>query len=292
MKMVEVAPVLNAKGLKEVTINKILGHMNFKNDELSKLSYELKEEIVSNGGRKVDSTVSDFVSVYTNPKGKDYLITEDNKEKIDKIIEKDIAKYYNSKNMKSDVSTNAESSKVYDGIWTGYSTIIYNGINGSEYEYYFYSNFDWNGVPNVYFTDYVALAWQINATPIGQYFKHYYQWGYSNAESNVYGATSVDVSSVYGTRWGYDLLGSGERQSGWGREKVRIPVSNANLTGVISAGYAHPYTNSVVKAALGSASISWDDSWAMKHTWRQTIMYTLVKTRILNSLVMNSFREF
>jgi hypothetical protein len=299
-----IAPVEKAKGLKESTLDKILSHMRFNNEEILGTPKEMKEDLVQNGGKKVGSPILDFTSVYTDLEGVDHLVTDQNEEEINEKIDNDLEKFYKKKsnpfsilkfsskndrkeytnankflgkwhNSKSKpnngISLLADSSKVTDGIWSGYSSIVYGGTvnEGREFVYFLYSRYNWNGVPSVYFDDYVALAWQANGTPSGQSFQHtrYYYGNYYN-----YTATEVDNGSITGTRWEFDILGTGDKQYGYGKQHIRIPVSNKGNTGAIAAGYAHPYLDGVVKAVLSAASINWDDSWAMKKTWRQNFI--------------------
>ncbi len=52
------------------------------------MSVDLQQNIIANGGVKVESNQTDFKEVYTDLRGKDHVITEENREKNPKTYRK------------------------------------------------------------------------------------------------------------------------------------------------------------------------------------------------------------
>lgn len=258
-----VAGVNNAEKLSEETIDGILLRMNFEEDEIKIMPLEMKYEVVSHGGRKTETTITEEETVYTDLNGNEHIVTAENINEIEKIMKNDIVQLYGS--VDDSFSIQDSSDRQVEGIWSGYTSIIYTGKRGSEHVYGIYNYYVWDGVPNLYFHDRVALSWQYNATPTGNTFRHYRHIG--NITDTTY-ATDV-YEELSGTVWTFNIFGSGYKQNGYAREFIHISDSYTGNSGAIAGGYFHSYSTKIVDIILGFAGITWGEGAGMRKAWKQ-----------------------
>lgn len=216
----------NAGQLKKEQRLAVLSQMKFTENEIKTMSVDLQQNIIANGGVKVESNQTDFKEVYTDLRGKDHVITEENREKIQKLIEKDLSEFKSK--TKGNVSTLAMGSAA-DGIWYGMSYIVYNGINSynTEYMYDYYTSYTWNGRPGVAFTDTVTQAWQSHTTRVSSSGQHAWQvpaWQNPNQPIYYY-PMSINYNSIAGTQATFNLQYVDGTQYGHLKDSVRIPIT-------------------------------------------------------------------
>ncbi|MNC30676.1 hypothetical protein D3C75_789650 [compost metagenome] len=230
--------------------------MNFTDAEINNFPQELKNDLISTGGRKVALTKSNTKQIYTSLDGVDYTVTDENKEDIEKIKQEDLSKINAGQ-----VSTMKMGSKE-DGIWSGYGALFFSGSssNGTEYVYSYLTYFNWSDTPNFFFADKIAMSYQNNATRTGSSGK--YDFGTGNS------TLSINTSSIYGISTSYSIPGPGY---GYIKADVNIPKTQAGLTGLFNSAYGHPYLPSGISVSIagyGSISLSGTgDKWYWDNTF-------------------------
>ncbi|RTE09622.1 hypothetical protein [Paenibacillus whitsoniae] len=264
-----VDPVSNATNLTEGQADKILREMNVQNSDLKDMPLDFKQTLVSRGGVKVE-VKSEMTETYRDREGNKHIVTPENKEEIDAIRAKD------KKNLKSkqEVATLSMGS-ASDGIFSATAQLFYLGTtsNGAEYKYDYYTTYNWNGVPNFYFEDSVAQAWQSHTTRVATNGAHNYKPfcnNYNSFQQFPYDPNNDIKLSVGGSQSKFDLYGSGCQQYGALHDEVRIPVGNNGQTGTFVSSYAHPYAGAIVRAILNFVSINWDDFIGDEYNWVNT----------------------
>ncbi|OKP70605.1 hypothetical protein A3842_24495 [Paenibacillus sp. P3E] len=255
----------NAKNLNENQKDTFLNAMGFTEDEISYFSDATKDEIIIQGGKKVNSTQTDYKNIFTSKEGDDYLVTPENKEEINMMRTKDLT--LNSE-LAGFSATTLDSSEVWDGIFHGSGTVVYIGktANAMEYKYTYRTNFRWNKLPNFYWTDSIGTSWA-TGTGVGSNGTYVIDssdpWiGYVDR-----GFASIDQSSVQGTKGTIDLYGLDGLHYGDLATEVRIPVTQKGLTGAFGSAYGHAYSTANMDLVLNYASI-YINGWGDKWTWR------------------------
>ena len=258
--------IKNAAILTENQTDKILKEMNFSKDEIEELPFDFKRHLVSRGGMsvKIESKVK---RIYYDANGVKHEITAKNEEEIESLRNKDI-KEFGAK----DVSTLSVRDQLQDGIFSMKGTLIYLGktSNNLEYKYDYYTDYRWNGVPQNYYKDTIAQAWQSHTDSVTRNGAHNYK-PYCN-NYNMLDTTNYSITaSGSGSKATFNLYGSGCELYGALHDEVRIPVTNHGLTGQWISGYAHPYSNFVVNAVLSWINVDfesfWGDEWYLTNTF-------------------------
>ncbi|NOU88661.1 hypothetical protein GC102_23330 [Paenibacillus sp. LMG 31460] len=258
-----ISPVAVTKNLTIGQIDNILKYMGFSKEDIDKMSSEIKNDITSAGGKKISVEKTNEKEIYTDIDGNEFDVTDENRNTIMQKIENDKEKFKKRENKSVSVAAMGSAS---EGIWTGWSWLVFRGTVGLEYEYSYYTEYKWDGNPNLAFQDTVAQSWQSHTTTIGRAGTAYHEYKLGGIQSN---SMEFLNTSVYGSEAKFDIYTNYNlsKQYGFVREDVRIPTSNATLSGVWAAGYAHPYSSGIIRAIFGFASITWDASWGMKKSW-------------------------
>ncbi|AYB46252.1 hypothetical protein [Paenibacillus lautus] len=237
----------------------ILKLMNFNEQEIEKMDTQFKDLLLKDGGIKVDTVTTDKVHIYTDLNGKDHIVTDKNREEINKLRQEELKK------------SNGEVSPlgVNDGIYSGYGTSVYKGktSNGVEYIYTYHNRFYFNERPNYTYVDTIGHSWQTNATPKNSTGEYYVQ---NLALRSDFGFKSIDQSSLTGTKAEVDLRALTGQHIGTLTTEVRIPVSDQGKTAAFASAYAHAHTNNLINMALGVAGITFGSQPGDKWGWRDS----------------------
>lgn len=247
---------MDPSSLDESQKDEVLRLMNFSEEEVNNFPEELVNKLITTGGVKVTTTQSNLEQTYTSLAGVDYVITEENKDEVNKIKEED--KNTLSNNL---ISTLSMGSK-QDGTWSGYGALFFSGktSNGLEYNYSYLTYFNWSETPFWPYSDKIAMSYQNNATRVGSSGVYY-----SNpAQSTL----SIDTSSIYGISTSYNIMGEGY---GYIKADVRIPTNQTGYTGLFNSAYGHPWLPSGMAVNIGGyGSISLTgqgDKWTWDNTF-------------------------
>ncbi len=275
-----VAPVQNADKLTGDQVDNILLQMNVTEDEIKTYSKDFKKKLVSRGGIKVDVEI-DLREYYNSLSGESYLVTEENKDSIDLIKQKDMNTINNmtpkSKSSKGEVQTLAMGSYTSPGgKFIGGAAVFFLGktSNNTEYKYDYYTTYDWypfanngNGL-NFYFHDTVAHAWQSHTTSVLRNGANNLQI-YSTNPSVTQTPFTV-TPSISGSSARFDIYGNGYHEWGALHDEVRIPVSNKGTTGSFVSSYAHPWSTGVIGVNIKVLFIDWNSFTGDKYDWAST----------------------
>ncbi|MGE7274864.1 hypothetical protein [Brevibacillus panacihumi] len=259
---------------------KILKIMGFSEKEIDTLPEEMQEELLAEGGVKVDSEVEYEPTIYTDLDGVQHVVNEKNKEKIKKIAKKDFEKLQEMGLVNEDVTgdvtiAGTEIGDYEDGDFRGWGYIIYHGIEDSEYEYSYYTKFEWSSRPTLYFTDRVAHAWQYHTTSIRTSAD--YDVTYFSSSGRKLGSIDYDPDTeqdVYGSLAEIDIDYHEGIHDGYLKDKVRIPKSHKGETGTFVSRYVHSSAPKYVDGfSIGYGPISitikganWVYPWRNKFT--------------------------
>lgn len=269
-----VKPIDNPESLTKEERVSIMKLMNFSEDEIESLPERLINDILNDGGVKVEVNEEDFVHVYTDILGNDHIITSENQDEVNKIKERDLQfidnKYKLNKDLVSTFTTTLKTVK--DDIFTGSGILTYVGIkNNKEYEYLYRTTFNWQYMPNLTFVDTIASSWQSHTTSIAT-TKDYSRWaggGFSH-DSKI----KLDRSSVAGTKATIDIQNAPGRHYGYIEDRVRIPVTKKGTTGQWASAYGHSWSPSLLGGVAiniggyGSISLSGSgDKWSWKNSF-------------------------
>lgn len=267
-----IKPINNPESLTKEERTSAMKLMKFSNAEIETFSVSLMNDILAEGGVKVELTQEDYTQTYTDLQGNDHIVTPETMEQVNEIKQKDtefIAKKYN---LNSGIDTLA-MEKVTDGAFTGQGILTYIGktSNGREYEYNYRTAFEWSTMPTFTFVDSIATSWQSHTTSMSS-SKAYDRWangGFSHSNK-----ITLDRSSVAGTKGSIDLQNAPGRHYGYIEDKVRIPVTQGGTTGSFASAYGHSYVYDLIGGitvnigAYGSITLNGSgDKWDWRNTF-------------------------
>ncbi|MFD3271947.1 hypothetical protein ACE3MS_17795 [Paenibacillus dendritiformis] len=245
--------------------NQILRLLRFTDDEIINMSDSLKNELLKEGGVKVDVNISKMKHIYTDLNGTDHVITEENKEAVSVIRMNDMKK------IGLDEITTYDMGSVRDGIFSGGAMITYLGktSSGKEFKYIYRTIFRWDNRPINFYVDTIGTAWQSHTTRVD--YSGLYQYDYGNSIFEP-GFSSIDVSSVYGTRGYIDINYHNDGPHyGWLENEVRIPTRHELETGSFASAYGHswlPVNNVTINIrSTGITFSGFGDKWSWDSTF-------------------------
>ncbi|WP_421617374.1 hypothetical protein ACAF76_000760 [Brevibacillus sp. TJ4] len=252
--------------------------MGFSEKEIDTLPEGMQEELLAEGGVKVDSEVEYEPTIYTDLDGVQHIVTEKNKEKIKKIAKKDFEKLQEMGLVNEDVAgdvtiAGTDLGDYEEGDFTGWGYIVYHGTKDDEYEYSYYTKFEWSSRPILYFTDRVAHAWQSHTTSIKTTAD--YDVTYFSRSGRKLGSIDFDPDidqDVYGSYAEIDIDYHEGIHDGYVRDRVRIPKSHKGETGTFVSRYVHSSAPKYIDGfsiGYGPASITIKGAnWV--YPWRNT----------------------
>lgn len=244
--------------------------MKFSDAEIESYSDLLINDILADGGVKVELTQEEYTHIYTDSKGKDHIVTPENMEQINEIKKKDLQVY----NLNSGIGTLDMGGKT-DGAFTGKGVATYLGktSNGQEFQYKYRTTFEWSTMPALTFVDNIATAWQTHTTPVSS-SAAYDRW--ANGGFSHTNKITLDNSSVVGTKARIDLQNAPGRHYGYIEDSVRIPVTAAKgTTGAFSSAYSHSHAPGWIGIGINIGpvgTITFDtfgtgDKWSWRNTF-------------------------
>lgn len=267
-----IKPINNPESLTKEEQTSVLKLMKFSDNEIESFSEELINDILADGGVKVEVKQEDFVHIYTDLQGNDHIVTPETLDEVNEIKSRDLLFISNKLNLNSGVSPFA-MEKVQDGNFTGQGILTYIGktSNNTEFEYLYRTAWEWSLMPTLTFTDSVATSWQAHTTSVST-TSAYSRWangGFYHGDK-----VTVDRSSVAGTKAKIDIQNAPGRHYGYIEDKVRIPVAKNGTTGQFASAYGHShYPTSVAGisiniAGFGSISLSGGgDKWSWRNSF-------------------------
>lgn len=257
-----IAPVTNAKNLKEEQLDKILVEMKVSPSKIKEFPLSMKQSIVNQGGVEVPITTT-LKKYYNSLDGKKYLVTEKNKEEIAKIKERD-AQTLQSQGISIQANMGSES----DGIWSAYSSLFYVGRNASNNAnlYDYYSNYRWTDMPNFFLWDSIAHAWDTGISSTRTTGNHYHR------ASQFVGYTQIPMNitrKIGGSKGDLDLQSAYDQQGAL-VDRLEVSDSYSGLTKQLTASYVHPWIGGIVGVVLSFFSIDWESFTGDEWHWDST----------------------
>lgn len=250
------------------------------------MSLKLKQDIVSKGGKKIETT-DKHVKYIQSREGKDDKSIEGNSFfEVNTKLDEKVNSNNSNDNQSSDDTFNSLASSgstqdgwdKTDGIWQGQTYIIYDGktYNGTEFEYRLYVKYHWDEEPYWNKKDRYAIAWGSNATKVAGLDSNWSWWKtYTPQNGYQYNSysTSHDASDLEGTEWGFSLsqsYGTAREIGGYGRETIRIPTSRDGQTFTFAGGYFHPWYSYNASISFYGIGISFSDNTGDKWSWDES----------------------
>ncbi|WP_342558050.1 hypothetical protein [Metasolibacillus sp. FSL K6-0083] len=271
-----IKPINNPESLTKEERTSILKLMKFSDVEIESFPEELVNELLTDGGVEVEVTQEDFVHIYTDLQGNDYIVTPETMDAVDKIKLRDAQIIASKINLNSGVSTFAMEIEQH-GNFTGQGILTYVGkkSNNLEYEYKYRTAWEWSLMPTLTFTDTIATGWQAHTTSVStaSAYKRYANGGVSHDNK-----VTVDRSNILATKATIDIQNAPGRHYGYIEDTVRIPVVNQGTTGSFTSAYGHSWSPTVagfggVTINIGAAgSISFSGEAGDKWNWRNTFI--------------------
>ncbi|WNQ10199.1 hypothetical protein MJA45_21625 [Paenibacillus aurantius] len=252
----------------------ILKVIRFTEDDVAQIPDELQNQLLKEGGVKVETTASDLIHTYTDLNGQDHIVTDNNQEEIDAIKANDMKTLAAQSGEITTFETGLGS--VQEGSFSarGYVTYLGKSSNGIEYNYSYKTMFTWSARPAWYFEDKIAQTWQGNTTStntIGEYKVNTFSSSGNPTGTYYYGLKDVDRSSVSGTTATVDIVYLDGQHVGWLQDNVKIPVGgNEGTTGQFASAYAHSWTNNLIDIILQNLGFQFESAPGDKWTWRNS----------------------
>ncbi|REK76793.1 hypothetical protein [Paenibacillus paeoniae] len=262
-----VSPIKNANKLTISQLDSILTNMNVNHDQISNMPLPIKQKVVSRGGVAVPITTTKKTEHFVTPDGKQRLVTEENKEEIDKIKQQEISKLNNSNNNSGITPFSLGSER--DGSFYGYSLLMYRGSTAAELEYEYIEYFSYDANVNYKYTDRIAHAWNPHTVSIGREAGAQYKLFGIWANMNV---TTSHNDSTTGASASIKLPNTQiiEETFGYFIDTVRIPKIYSGTTGKWVVKYAHPYSVITPSVNIGAVSITYSPFLGKSWSWENT----------------------
>ncbi|MGE7614756.1 hypothetical protein [Paenibacillus sp. NPDC101420] len=265
-----VVPVENSKNLNDAQLDSILLQMNVKEERIKDMPQSQKEFLASQGGIAAEVETSNIKRYFNSSDGKQYLVTDENKEEIEKLRQSEMKKL----NLESDKNINITPFGMgsdASGSFKAYGSLMYLGKspNATEFSYAYEDNFSFNSNVTQKFTDKIAHAWQSHTTSIdvrGDYSWYVLNsWGSKNLQFDSGGSTFGRIGSFT------QPSGIFSESKGYLTDIVRIPVTNKNTTGRWTSKYTHPWTLVTPSINIGLVSVTIGtfvgDTWVWDNTF-------------------------
>jgi hypothetical protein len=256
--------ISNPASLNEEQKEEFLNSMLFTDEEIEKMPEEMKDEIIAEGGVKVDIEEEEMLEKYQDLNGVVHEVTDENRDEINALKEADLKK------INADKIGTMSMGTVKDGAFNGASALVYIGktANAKEFKYSFKTTYLWTSAPVNAFWDTISQAYAGNTTPVGSNGKM--EWLDTHNRLNSENI-KVDQLSLNGSTAKVALQPYSNRQNGYIATEVRIPVSEAGKTGVFANGYAHAYTPVPFGVTIGNLSFNFTGV-GPSYSWRSSFI--------------------
>jgi hypothetical protein len=255
-------------GLEKEEMQDLLIEKGFEEDFIMSSTTSVLEELIENDAKSVEVEV-ELVNIYHSLDGNAYEVTEENKNEINRIREKDKMKAFGSNNLQLNTySTQCVCKVITDGDWSGHISLSYMGKNGSNHEYRIFAGWWWDRMPYAYWgSDKMAIAWQNHATGEGGSYTGY---AFGITDSGEY--QQRNLSGHREVRYGIEQpVPLGTWNNGQGGEigyTVSIPDRyNGDRTSVVYT-YLHPYSPFDITLNIGPVSITYNEFWGDEWSYR------------------------
>ncbi|WP_211750275.1 hypothetical protein [Paenibacillus sp. Marseille-Q4541] len=248
--------------------------IGYSDDEIKDLSPSMMDEILEQGGIRVDENYTNVQVSYTTLDGAEYPVNERTKEKVKKLMVED----YKTTNLpftravdqlleEELISALNASDGTSDNRMKIWGTVTYIGTtaNGKEYKYSLKNNFRWSETPFNVYKDTMGISNHQKTVVVGTngkydlYDTNYNVWmnfGFHSIDEEIVGGTGVvDLRSYEGKHVGY--LGN----------EGRIKATESGTTSVFHGAYSHAILPKVAIMALSYFGIEIDGG--LKYSYKK-----------------------
>jgi len=293
---------VDLKNKSEKQLDLILKKMGFTEEDINSMDLPFKQELASNGGKKVNSINNGYKHSFMAPDGTikiaDGKTLEEVKKKSKEMLDEkgsSSPKIYSNNSLNKKLQSIPITNNTYtasivpatstnDGYdssnssWWGKSYVVYNGLTdtGAEYRYNFYGYFQWSSRPFWTKKDFLALAWGSKGTKYAPGAKSNFWFQYTDVLGTHTASVPVtsDRSQLEGTDWSfYWDQAPFAPMGGYGKEEIRVLTSLKNTTFTYGAAYVHPWYSSSVTVSFYGVGVTvstgntdkwtWDESWTI-----------------------------
>ena len=239
-----------------------LKEKGYTSEDISKMNESTKDQLIENQGKKAEYEVT-ATEYYNSNDGKKYKVTDQNREEIYKIRDKDLAKYAAENGIsimeitrpvqgmsRIGTDTYSDDKLVFSAFVDKSKTV------GSEYEYAAFVDFNWKKMASVAFFDEIALAWDNRFIGLAKTLDGYYISG-----SGSQGDKLKKDQELYGISARFVLIKT-LNLSGGISQNIRVGTNYKGKTGKFQAKYVHtliPFPGSV---SIGPASVDVPAGWS------------------------------
>lgn len=240
----------------------VLKLMRFTDEEISSYPDELENDLLKDGGIKIELQQEDYTHTYTDENGVDHIVTPENEAEVNLARQK----------AQGDSGLITTFGSHTEDIFTGTGVLTYLGKTTTEFKYKYRTTFNWSSMPSLRFVDSIGQTWQshtVSVNTTGDYDR--YTNGYFDHSDRL----ELHLNNVYGTTADIDIDSHEGRHYGYIEDEVRIPLSQSGLTGQFASAYAHAWYPELIKdisiniGSFMSITINGEgDKWSWKNTFK------------------------
>jgi|GEM_PF-3712910 hypothetical protein len=261
-----VAGINSPENMSQQQKHDVLKLMRFTDEEIAAFPDDLENDLLKDGGIKIELNQYDYTHTYTDENGIDHIVTPENEAEVNLARQKAAGELA----LKSGGITPYGS--VNEDIFTGTGVLTYLGETSTEFKYKYRTTFNWSSMPSLRFVDSIGQSWQNHTVSIGSTYDYdRYSNGYFEHKDRV----ELHQGNVYGTTADIDLDSHAGRHYGYIEDEVRIPLTYRNTTGQFASAYAHAWYPALIKDIslnIGnyvSITINGEgDKWSWKNTFK------------------------
>lgn len=251
--------------------NAQLSNMGFSKDEINGMQDQTKNKLLNAGGKRADYEVTE-TEYYNSLDGTKYEVTDENRDEINKIMQKDIEEYSKKSGIsimylgqpieQSRVSTLSSSGGDQTSTdklsFTAYLDQVPSGNPSTEVEYLATIDFSWMQSPSIAQKDHMALAWDERFIGVANSLDGYYlldAFGDGN-----FGQGSINLEqSLYGFDASFTL--GHFLELGGASQNVRVAKQYSNRTAKFEAKYIHTFLPLTGGVNIGQAFVNVPSDW-------------------------------
>ncbi|WP_454189843.1 hypothetical protein [Paenibacillus sp. Marseille-Q7038] len=278
------------RDLSEEQKNEILKVIGYSDAEIASLSPSLKNELVIQGGVRVDSNITEVNVSYTDLEGTKYSVNENTVDTVTDAISEDLKKFnlpvgeeakaaleeFVVDSIQDPMITprNINSDGTDDNNFKIWGTVTYLGKtqSGVEFKHSIRNNFRWSKTPNFTFTDTIGISHISKTIPVGTngiydaYDRNWDKWfnyGFKKINNGLYGGSGeIDLRALHQDSSHVGYIGN----------ETRTAVSQKGTTSKFYGAYSHAVVPEIAVMALSIYGID-VSGYGFEYDYSQT--YTL-----------------
>ncbi|MCR6108943.1 hypothetical protein HXA35_01095 [Bacillus sp. A301a_S52] len=252
----------------------LLQEQGFSKEELEKLNLHIKDDLLLNGGQKVESELV-IERSYIDIDGNEYSYEDYSKEEISQARTRDLKEFIDELDVSDEMGSFGYDEEV-DDIWSGHLTVAKTGETSNHYIYTVYNDYNYSSRANFTFTDRIANAWQVELTPRASNGVDVSSWAIAMVSGELWDRNSFawEFEPVpYGLDVSYDLSTHSSQNLGFSYDLLAHKDNETHRTAVYST-YVHPWTPTFFDFTIGAGSISVGGT-NLKDVWNLAVYFNI-----------------